>query len=210
VDNEVRKIVCPHCGGETKCFSSRVTGDFLLQDEYLLWCSVCSKQKAKRQPAGRRIANRDYPQRTICPFCGRPPSEHRQGLSTGEICRLIHERGEEAGSLRTPEDLHKRPAAAGIAPPPRARRITVGTKRTEKPVTSRDIAKLLVYSAPLYAIVLGVSVFIARTSEGTSFTTALYAGLTTAALILVTMVFISTLIIYDFRRRFEKGLRQKE
>lgn len=207
---EVKKVICPKCGGEAECFCGRVVDDFLLQDESILWCSACGKQGTKKQPAGRRIANRDYPQRTICPFCGKPPDEHRQGLSSEEICRLIHQRGEEAGSLRTPEDLHKRPAA-GIAPPPRARRKTVKTAKTVKPVTSRAIATILIYLAPLYyALALGASVFIARTSEGTSPSTALHEGLAMAGVIFVAMIFALALIAYDFRRRFKADLRQKE
>lgn len=81
--------------------------------------------------------------------------------------------------------------------------------KTVKTVTSRAIAKLVGYFAPLYAIVLGASVSIARISEGTPFTTALYVGLTTAGLIIVAMVFIGALIVYDFHRRFEVGLRQR-
>lgn len=84
------------------------------------------------------------------------------------------------------------------------------TVKAAKPVTSRDIAKLVVYCALLAALVLGASVSVALIGEGTPFTTALYTGLTTTALILVAMGFIGVLIVNDFRRRFEKGLRQNK
>lgn len=219
--DEIKKVVCPHCGGETEHFCSRITEGFLLKDEYTLRCSVCGQQESRKQQAGHRIADRDYPQKTSCPFCGRPSDEHAEGLSFGVISRLICQREGEAGSLRIPEGSSKGPAAglrvapresraAGIAPPPRARRKTVGTAKTMKPVTSRDITKIMIVFTLLSSLIIGAAIFIARVNDGTPSTTALYVGLTTAALIIMVMIFISILIIRDFRERFKESLQQRE
>lgn len=221
----IKKLNCPHCGQEAECFfSGRKVDSVFLKDEYVARCPACGWQETKPQHAGHHIGNRDFPQGSICPFCGKPSDNHAKRLPLGEISRRFREREGMDGRLYTPPKGQKSPAAgsvseplpeidvtlepavsrqrATLASPPRVK--TEGRQR--KTVTSRDIKNLMIFFTILYAITLGASSFLIEIWHGATIGAALQGALIVTAVTTVVMIFLSVLIVRNYRRRFENPL----
>ncbi|MFA5413639.1 MAG: hypothetical protein WC348_03810 [Patescibacteria group bacterium] len=224
---EIQKPVCPHCGAKAECFRHQTASGVLLLDKYTLWCSNCNKQEMGKIPAGHHINGRDYPQRTTCPFCGRPSGEHRRGLSEEEVIRLRHRREEAEESLPAPEDFREEPAAQ-IEPTPRAimvlkpmpaaqqtailpPRTKKGnrTMRTVKKIMDRmtrwSTTKLMTIFTIVYTLVLGTLVFTTKLWDEAPVGAALQVTMFSISIVAAWMTICSVLIV-RYSRRFESPL----
>jgi hypothetical protein len=211
---EALKKVCPQCGQEVMCFSPGgiVVDGLFLKDEYIAVCCGCGWWEKRMEHAGK---THDIPQKTVCPFCGKPQDEHCSALSEREVLplmRLRQQRAKKVGAIRSslPQDSGKqvislthngsgpsRRTACTVLPPRKPRRRTMFEKMT--------IKQILAFFTIVSAVIPGVGIFIVNMMEESTFVTALLRGLATLGSIGIVMFVFSALIFYDYRRHYNRS-----
>ncbi len=239
-DGQIKKVLCPHCGAEAECFCRRTTSGSSLTDKYLLWCSVCEKRETSEQPAGCRVGINDYTQKTRCPFCGRPPSEHRRCLSGGELIRLIVKREGRIDELRAlPEVVGNSPACVEPCMPPKPREnlticdefrnlprppprvvacIEPPPRRERKPVKNRGERGIIKFLIKMKSLI-GIALVYALVYGILGFIAQIDSGATIATAFLgglgmaglaIVLLAFASIFIIWDFHRFKKGLRWKK
>ncbi|MFA5129040.1 MAG: hypothetical protein WC445_03705 [Patescibacteria group bacterium] len=218
----IKKLNCPHCGQGAEClFSGRKVDSVFLKDEYVVHCPACGWQETKSQHAGHHIGNRDFPQGSTCPFCGKSSDGHAKRLPLGEISRRFREREGMDGQLHTPPrgqespaagsvseqlleiDVTLEPAVCAITPnlPPRAK-TQERQMKTWKFLTRWSTRKLMNVFMIVYTLVLGTLVFTTKLWDEAPVGAAFQATLFPIAIITAWMIICSALIVRYSRKHY--------
>jgi len=212
-----KKQICPQCGQETKCvFSGRVVDSVFLKETYILLCTKCGRRETKQQHAGHHIGKCDFPQKTVCPFCGKPPENHK-GLSSGEVSRLLRKRERVDGNLRVPP---RRPQGLAVcdasalrsvviprtprltlAPPPRVK-TRRSLMKTWKFLTRWSTMKLMAVFTIVYTLALGTLVFTAKLWDEAPVRIALQETMLPTTIVAAWMIICSVLIVRYSRKHY--------
>ena len=228
---DVEKPVCSECGQTARCFCQRKDAGFNRWDIYILWCETCRQRKTETRQVGCQIGGKSYPQKTACPFCGKPPEEHEGSLSFSEFVRLHRQREGENDRrpspvklaesraventpapqpvMPTPIPVEPKPAPVEpkrrltVAPPPRAKTARRQMMGITKLLTGWSVRKIMALFTVAYTLVLGTLVFTTKLWDEAPVGAALRVALFSTAIVAAWMIICSVLIVRYSYKHYE-------